>query len=161
MLGGRDEVEVFGRIARSVRQGGALAVSAFSAAFAVRHLESGEEFDPSTGVLHETATVRDPGGREQDFELWTTCFTPRELELLASAADLDVVAVYGVTPGRYRAEPPNLDHHELLLVAAPTLTPTSTFGPGGRACTLVRGLAPEAPHSRPPGNQRHERFTIA
>jgi SAM-dependent methyltransferase len=117
LLGGRDELEVFGRIARAVRSGGALAVSAFSAAFAVRHLETGEEFDPATGVLHETAAVRDPAGREERFDLWTTCFTARELELLAAAAGLERAAVYGVTPGRYAAERPTLDHHELLLLA--------------------------------------------
>jgi ubiquinone/menaquinone biosynthesis C-methylase UbiE len=117
LLGGRDEPEVFGRIARTVRPGGALAVSAFSAAFAIRHLEEGEEFDPATGVLHETATVRDPTGREERFDLWTTCFTARELELLAASVDLERVTVHGVTPGRYAAQPPTLDHHELLLVA--------------------------------------------
>jgi SAM-dependent methyltransferase len=117
LLGGRDETAVFGRIARSLRAGGALAVSAFSAAFAVRHLEAGEEYDPATGVLHERATVRNPDGVDAPFDLWTTCFTPRELELLAGSAGLAEVAVHGVTPGAYRAQAPTLDHHELLLIA--------------------------------------------
>jgi len=108
---------VFGRIAATLRPGGWLAVTAFSAAFAVRHLEVGEEFDAATGVLHEVATVRGPGGDEAEFELWTTCFTARELELLACAAGLCDVEVHGVTPGRYRRQPPTLDHHELLLLA--------------------------------------------
>jgi SAM-dependent methyltransferase len=98
LLGGRDEADVFGRIAATLRPGGALAVSAFSAAFAVRHLEAGEEFDPATGVL-------------------PTCFTARELELLARAAGLAAIEVHGVTPGDYRRQPPTLDHHELLLLA--------------------------------------------
>jgi SAM-dependent methyltransferase len=117
LLGGRDEAAVFGRIARTLRPGGRLAVSAFSAAFALRHLESGEEYDPATGVLHERATVRDPDGAEAEFDLWTTCFTGRELELLAAGAGLTVDAVHGVTPGAYRAQTPTLDHHELLLLA--------------------------------------------
>jgi SAM-dependent methyltransferase len=117
LLGGRDEAGVFGRIAATLRPGGALAVSAFSAAFAVRHLEAGEEFDPATGVLHEIATLRGPEGDEAPFDLWTTCFTARELELLARSAGLGEVSVHGVTPGVYRAQPPTLDHHELLLVA--------------------------------------------
>lgn len=117
LLGGRDEADVFGRIAATLRPGGALAVSAFSAAFAVRHLEAGEEFDPATGVLHEVASVRGPDGTEAPFDLWTTCFTARELELLAHGAGLDEVEVHGVTPGAYRRQPPTLDHHELLLVA--------------------------------------------
>jgi SAM-dependent methyltransferase len=117
LLGGRDEPDVFARIARALQPGGGLALSAFSAAFALRHLEAGEEFDPATGVLHETATVRDPDGREEEFELWTTCFTARELELLARGAGLGLDAVHGVTPGGYAARPPTLDHHELLLLA--------------------------------------------
>jgi SAM-dependent methyltransferase len=117
LLGGRDEPEVFGRIARSLRPGGRLAVSAFSAAFAVRFLEAGEAFDPATGVLHERSTVRDPDGNEREFDLWTTCFTARELELLATVAGLVVDAVHGVAPGRYRAEPPAIADPELLLLA--------------------------------------------
>ena len=83
LLGGHDEAEVFGRIAATLRPEGGSAVSAFSAAFAIRHLEAGEEYDPATGVLHELATVRNPEGVDAPFDVWTTCFTARELELLA------------------------------------------------------------------------------
>lgn len=128
LLGGRDETEVFGRIAATVHPRGALAVSAFSAAFAVRHLEAGEEFDPATGVLHEVATVRGPDGTEAPFDLWTTCFTVRELELLARATGLERIEVLGVSPGAYRRQPPTLDHHELLLLArAGELPPAKDF----------------------------------
>jgi len=92
-------------------------VSAFSAAFAVRHLEAGEEYDPATGVLHEVATVRGRDGSEAPFDLWTTCFTARELELLARSASLEAIEVHGVTPGAYDRQAPTLDHHELLLLA--------------------------------------------
>ena len=117
LLGGTDETAVFGRIAATLRPGGRLAVSAFSAVFAVRHLEPGEDYDPATGVLHELATVRNPEGVDAQFDLWTTCFTTRELELLARVAGLEEVTVHGATPGAYRAQAPTLDHHELLLVA--------------------------------------------
>jgi SAM-dependent methyltransferase len=117
LLGGRDETAVFGRIAAALRPGGAFALSAFSAAFALRHLEAGEEYDPATGVLHEIATLRGSDGGEAPFDLWTTCFTTRELELLARGAGLDAVEVHGVTPGAYGRQPPTLDHHELLLLA--------------------------------------------
>ena len=117
LLGGRDEPDVFRRIARSLTVGGRLALSAFSSAFAVRFLEDGETFDPATGVLHERSLVRDPDGNEREFDLWTTCFTARELEVLARWAGLEVDAVHGVTPGRYRAQPPTLDDPELLLLA--------------------------------------------
>ncbi len=116
LLGGRAEVNVFHRIVHAVRPGGGLAVSAFHAPFAIRHLEEGETFDPATGVLHEIATVRNEDGLEQPFDLWTTCFTARELELLAATAGVAVDGIYGVTPGAYRAAPPDLDAPELLLV---------------------------------------------
>jgi SAM-dependent methyltransferase len=116
LLGGRDEVDVFNRIVCALRAGGRLGVSAFSAAFAVRFLEGNETFDVATGVLHERATVRDPEGGERNFDLWTTCFTARELELLAAGSGIVVDAVHGVAPGRYRAAPPDLEAPELLLL---------------------------------------------
>ena len=117
LLGGRDEPRVFERIAAAIRAGGRLALTAFSAAFAARFLEEGESFDPATGVLHETSTVRNEEGVERIFDAWTTCFTARELELLAERAGLDIVGVHGVTPGRYGTAPPALDDPELLLLA--------------------------------------------
>jgi SAM-dependent methyltransferase len=117
LLGGRDEPGVFLRIAAALRPGGRLALSACSAVFAVRFLEAGETFDPATGVLHERSVVRDAEGADREFDLWTTCFTARELELLATSAGLDVDAVYGVAPGRYRAQPATLEDPELLLLA--------------------------------------------
>ncbi len=66
LLGGNDETAVFGRIAATLRPGGRLALSAFSAAFAIRHLESGEDYDPATGVLHELATVAEPRRRRRE-----------------------------------------------------------------------------------------------
>jgi SAM-dependent methyltransferase len=117
LLGGRDEPGAFERIATAVRPGERLALTAFSAAFAVRFLEEGESFDPATGVLHERSTVRRQDGAEEVFDLWTTCFTAQELELLARHAGLEVVGVHGVTPGRYGTAPPTLDDPELLLLA--------------------------------------------
>ena len=117
LLGGRDEVDVFQRIVRAVKPRGALAVSAFHVGFAVRFLEDGESFDAATGVFHERSTLRNEEGDEQDFDAWTTCFTARELELLAALGGAVLGAVYGVAPGRYRAASPDLDAPELLLVA--------------------------------------------
>ena len=117
LLGGHDEPEVFRRIAGALAPGGRLALSAFSSAFAVRFLEDGETFDPATGVLHERSVVPDPSGNEREFDLWTTCFTARELDVLARWAGLEVDAVHGVTPGQYRAHPPTLADPELLLLA--------------------------------------------
>jgi SAM-dependent methyltransferase len=118
LLGGRDEPEVFGRLARALAPGGWMALTAFSASFAVRFLEEGESFDPATGVLHEISVVRGPDGDEREFDLWTTCFTARELELLALGAGLDVRSVTGVAPGRYGDDAPTVEHPELLLLAS-------------------------------------------
>jgi SAM-dependent methyltransferase len=119
LLGGTDEDgDVLAGMARAVKpKTGIVCVSAFSAYFQVRYLEDFDTFDASTGVNHEVATVKDEGGAEADFDLWTTCFTPRELRLLAQAAGLTVRDVWSLTPGRYRPEPPTTDTAEFLLVA--------------------------------------------
>jgi hypothetical protein len=105
------------RFAAALRPGGRLALTAFHLAFAVRFLDAGDRFDPATGVHHERATLRDPDGIEQDFDLWTTCFTPRELRLMATAAGFTVESVSGVAPGRYGDDHPDLEHPEILLLA--------------------------------------------
>lgn len=114
LLGGQDDAAVLERIVGAVRVGGTVAVTAFSSYFALRHLEEGEHFDPETGVLHELATVRDDAGVERPFDVWTTCFTARELSALLDAAGLDVAGVHGVTPGAYGRGPVTLDHPEIL-----------------------------------------------
>jgi SAM-dependent methyltransferase len=115
--GGDDEGAALTRLARALHPGGQLAVSAFNAYFALRHLEAGDTFDAARGVNHERATLRSADGSERVFDLWTTCFTPRELECLAAAAGLVVDAVHGVAPGRYDAAAPSIDLPEFLLLA--------------------------------------------
>ncbi len=117
LLGGEDDEAVVGRIARAVRPGGRVAVSAFSSYFALHWIEDGDEFDPATGVNHETATLRNEDGQERTADLWTTCFTARELRLLARAAGLGSVRVSGVAPGDYGDGAVTLARPELLLLA--------------------------------------------
>ncbi len=109
--------EVLAGMARAVRPGGRVCVSAFSAYFQLRFLEDFDTFDAATGVNHEVATVKDEAGVDASFDLWTTCFTPRELRLLAQAAGLTVRDLWSVTPGAYRTDPPSTDTPEFLLVA--------------------------------------------
>lgn len=118
LLGGHDDAGVLSQMAEAVRPGGRLVASAFSSYFAVRHIEPGESFDAGSGVNHERAEVRNPAGEPESFDLWTTCFTPRELRLMASAAGLTVESIWSVNPGDYQRRPPDLDHAEFLLVAA-------------------------------------------
>jgi SAM-dependent methyltransferase len=116
LLGGEDDARVVAGMAEMVRPGGRVALSAFSAYFAVRHMEEGDTFDADQGVNHERATVRDPQGRERDFDLWTTCFTPRELRLIAAAAGVTVEGLWAVTPGDYAVRPPDTDHPEFFVL---------------------------------------------
>jgi SAM-dependent methyltransferase len=104
-------------MARALRPGGRLALSAFSAYFQVRFLGEADSFDAERGVNHEHTAVRNEDGVEVPADLWTTCFTPRELRLMAEAAGLRPDHVWSVTPGDYAARPPDVEHHEFLLVA--------------------------------------------
>lgn len=108
---------VLGGMARALRPGGVLAVSAFSAYFQLRFLEDHDQFDAAAGVNHERTVVKDPTGTDAEVDLWTTCFTPRELRLLSAAAGLRVRDLWSVTPGAYEAAPPSIDSPEYLLVA--------------------------------------------
>jgi hypothetical protein len=104
-------------MARALRPGGRLALSAFSAYFQVRFLGEADSFDAEAGVNHEHTAVRNEDGVEVPADLWTTCFTPRELRLMAEAAGLRPDHVWSVTPGDYAPRPPDLDHPEFLLLA--------------------------------------------
>ncbi len=108
---------VLAGMARAVRPGGKVAVSAFSAYFQVRYLEEGDDFDAATGVNREVMEVMDPEGTAVAYEAWTTCFTPRELRAMAAASGLVVDAVWSVTPGSYEEAAPGIDTPEFLLLA--------------------------------------------
>jgi ubiquinone/menaquinone biosynthesis C-methylase UbiE len=120
LLGGYGESAALAEMARVLRPGGRLGLSAFSAYFALRYMEDGDTFDAGAGVNHEMSTVRDQAGTEAEFDLWTTCFTPRELRLMAQAAGLVVRNLWSVAPGAYGANEPDLEHPEWLMVAGRT-----------------------------------------
>ena len=111
------DVAVVAELARCLRPGGRLALSAFSSYFQVRYLESHDTFDVDAGVNHERTVVKNEVGEDLDVDLWTTGFTPRELRLLAAGAGLEVEHLWSVTPGSYARRAPDLDHPEFLLVA--------------------------------------------
>jgi SAM-dependent methyltransferase len=111
------DADVLAGVARALRPGGMAAVSAFSAYFMLRWLEDHDTFDAAAGVNHESTDVRDEVGRSVPADLWTTCFTPRELRLLAARAGLTVEAIWSVAPGAYAADAPSVDSPEFLLVA--------------------------------------------
>lgn len=113
----RADAAVLSGIHDALRAGGRLAVSAFSSYFQVRWLEDQDSFDASTAVNHEKTELRDDAGVRVDAELWTTCYTPRELRLLAERCDLLVDHLWSVTPGGYGRVEPSTETPEFLLVA--------------------------------------------
>ncbi|MBV8979563.1 MAG: methyltransferase domain-containing protein [Acidimicrobiia bacterium] len=115
--GAPNDASILAGMAAALRPGGRIALTAFSSYFMVRHLEETDDFDAAVGVNHELAPVKDAGGEERPFDLWTACYTPRELRLLAASAGLDVLHVWSVTPGRYERRPPDLESPEFLLIA--------------------------------------------
>ena len=95
---------------------------------------------------HERATLRDADGIEQEFDLWTTCFTARELRLMAAAGGLVVESVSGVAPGKYGDDAPRLEHPELLLIGAHGLRAVARRGRqvtcSGRCAAAGKAVAP-------------------
>jgi SAM-dependent methyltransferase len=112
---GEDDAVVAG-MAAALRPGGRLALSAFNAYFAVRYHE-GAEFDAATGVAHEVTEIRSQAGEARTVDLWTGCYTPRELRLLLERHGLVVDSIASVTPGAYGSEPPSTESPEFLVVA--------------------------------------------
>ena len=107
---------VLAGMARALRPGGRLALTAFSAYFVIKHWE-GAEFDAATGVNHERTEIRNEAGDAVATDLWTGCYTPRELRLLSEANGLRVDRVSSVEPGAYALAPPTTDSPEFLLLA--------------------------------------------
>jgi SAM-dependent methyltransferase len=112
---GGDDAVVAG-MARALRPGGRLALSAFNAYFAVKHHQAAT-FDAGAGVAHERTEVRDPDGTPAEVDLWTGCYTPRELRLLLARHGLTVDRISSVEPGRYGDDPPTTESPEYLVLA--------------------------------------------
>jgi len=110
------DATVLAGISRALRPGGRLALTAFSAYFVVKHWE-GAEFDAASGVNHERTEIRNEAGEAIEAELWTGCYTPRELRLLCAAQHLTVDSINSVEPGAYALAPPTPDTPEFLLLA--------------------------------------------
>lgn len=111
------DAAVLGRMARALKPGGRMALTAFSSYFMVRDIEANDTFDASTGVNHEVTSVRDAKGEDLPADLWTSCFTPRELRLMARMSGLVVEDVWSVGPGAYGRNPPDVEHPEFLVLA--------------------------------------------
>lgn len=111
-----DDMRVLRGMARALRPGGMLAMTAFNAYFSVR-FQTDADFDADRGLAHEHTEVRDAQGEVRAAELWTACYTPRELRLMCAEVDLTFRKLYSVTPGGYHHHSPSVELPELLLMA--------------------------------------------
>ncbi len=109
--------EILCRMAEALVPGGKIAMTAFSSYFQMRYLEEGDTFFAAQGVNNEKAQIRNASGEQIEEELWTSCFTPRELRLLAERAGLSILSMWSVTPGKYREAPLSINEPEILVIA--------------------------------------------
>lgn len=115
---GLDDLAILKGIARALVPGGRAAVGSPNVFYWLRHMSDAGEFDLVRMVFKETSLVKGSDGEERSFEMWNSCYTPRELEWIANGAGLDPEEIYGISPGQYRQQAPTFDHPELLLIAA-------------------------------------------
>jgi hypothetical protein len=64
--------------------------------------------------------VRNEAGDARTVDLWTGCYTPRELRALCRVAGLVVESVSSVEPGGYAAVTPTVESPEFLVLARRT-----------------------------------------
>ena len=104
-------------MARALKPGGKLALSAFSSYFQVHYLSDSDNFDASNGVNREDIEIMNVEGEKREAVTWTTCFTPRELRLMSQKAGLQVKNIWSVTPIEYELLPCDIENPEFLLLA--------------------------------------------
>ncbi len=133
MTANGDDERVLAGMARALKPGGRLVLSAFNAYFAVKYFAGGHDgadadnggatFDADTGVNHEHTEVLSETGEALTVDLWTGCYTPRELRLLCRSVGLEVESISSVEPGAYGSIAPTTETPELLVIARPRLMP--------------------------------------
>lgn len=112
---GEDAVVIDG-MHRALRPGGRLALSAFSSYFVVKYHDEAT-FDADAGVSHERTEIKSETGVSMPADLWTGCYTPRELRLLLAAHGFEVDSISSVEPGAYGSDDPTVESPEFLVLA--------------------------------------------
>ena len=116
MVDGGDDDAVVAGIARALVPGGVLALSAFNAYFAVKyHVDA--TFDAATSISRERTEIRNEAGEAIETDLWTCCYTPRELRSILGRHGLVVDRISSVEPGAYGPSPPTTESPEFLVIA--------------------------------------------
>lgn len=113
---GGDE-RILAEMARVLRPGGRLALTAFSLVFAARWLAPEDGLDAARGLVWSPAEVRGADDARRHFDLWTSCYSAGHLEKLVASVGLDLVGLSGVEPGQFGHAAPTILHPELLVLA--------------------------------------------
>ena len=116
MVDDQQDVEILAGIRRSLNDHGVLVLSAFNAYFSVKH-HGDAEFDALSGVSHETTDIRNELGEVKSVDLWTGCYTPRELRLVFNLAGFEILSISSVEPGQYSNAECSTESPEFLVVA--------------------------------------------
>jgi SAM-dependent methyltransferase len=116
MVDDRQDVEILTGIRKCLKPNGVIVLSAFSAYFSVKH-HVDAEFDVLHGVSHEMTEIRNEQGEVKSVDLWTGCYTPRELRLVFDLAGYDILSISGVEPGQYSLADCSIDLPEFLVFA--------------------------------------------
>ena len=116
MVDDRQDVQILKGIRKSLKPNGLLVLSAFNAYFSVKH-HDGADFDVLGGVSHETTDIRNDLGEVKNVDLWTGCYTPRELRLVFDLAGFDIESISSVEPGCYSAASCSTELPEFLVIA--------------------------------------------
>ena len=111
------DLKALENMARALKPGGKLALSAFSAYFQIQYLGDNDNFDALTGVNRENTEIMNREGEKKEAVTWTTCFTPRELRLMSEKVGLLVKNIWSVTPIDYRLLPCDIKNPEFLILA--------------------------------------------
>jgi SAM-dependent methyltransferase len=116
MVDDRQDVEILKGIRKCLKPNGVVMLSAFNAYFSVKH-HGDAEFDAQRGLSHETTDIRNDSGEVKSVDLWTGCYTPRELRLVFDLAGFDMVSMSSVEPGHYSAAECSTELPEFLVIA--------------------------------------------
>lgn len=115
MTASGDDDVVLGRLVAALTPGGRFVLSAFNAYFAVKYFETAT-FDADRGINHEVTEIRSESGAARQVDLWTGCYTPRELRLLGTTCGFEIDAVYSVSETGYAAMKPTVETPEFLVI---------------------------------------------
>lgn len=116
MVDDQHDVEILAGIRKCLKSHGVIVLSAFNAYFSVKH-HADAEFDVLSGVSHETTDIRNEVGVVKNVDLWTGCYTPRELRLVFNLAGFDILSISSVEPGQYSNAQCSTELPEFLVVA--------------------------------------------